>query len=239
MPALSEFPRPSVAVDVAVCTVVDGRLCVVVWRRSGTTARGAWALPGSFVRERETLTDAVARTLRGKCGIVGLAPTQLRVMDDPRRDRRGWVLSVAHLDVVTPEALAGREPADTVLLAPVRADAAGDPSDDGRRAPSILDLPGRQRRLPFDHDVIVALAVAELRRRYRDRPDPAGLAGERFTLHELRRLHEAIAGGALQKDTFRRTMLPFVEATDEVARGAVGRPARVYIRRRGARHDRS
>ncbi len=80
MVALTDFPRPSVAVDVAVCTVVDGRLAVVVWRRAGRTAHGEWALPGSFVQKRERLRDAVDRTLRDKCGLVGLAPTQ----------RSGW-----------------------------------------------------------------------------------------------------------------------------------------------------
>ena len=107
MATLNDFPRPSVAVDVAVCTVVDGRLCMILWRRTGRTAGHKWALPGSFVREREQLADAVARTLGDKCGIVGLAPTQLAVMDDPNRDNRGWVLSVAHLDVVDAAALGG------------------------------------------------------------------------------------------------------------------------------------
>lgn len=224
MATLDDFPRPSVTVDVAVCTVVDDRLCVVVWRRTGNTEPGRWALPGSFVQERERLDHAVARTLADKCGIVGLAPTQLRVMDEPRRDDRGWVLSVAHLDVVAPEAILQRTEDASVRLAPVRAD----PADDSGPP---LDLPGRQRRLPFDHDEIVALAVATLRGRYAALPDPAGLAGERFTMRRLRRLHEAIAGRALQKDTFRREMLPYLVETAEIERGNVGRPAVLFRHR--------
>src|SRR5690606_36560232 len=119
MADLTAFPRPSVAVDVAVLTVADGRLSVVICRRTGRTATGQWALPGSFVRERERLDDAVARTLWDKCRIRGLAPTQLAVMDDPERDDRGWVLSVAHLDVVRASALPDRGPAGDVRLARV------------------------------------------------------------------------------------------------------------------------
>lgn len=225
---LTSFPRPSVAVDVAVLTVVDGCLHTVLWRRSGHTETGAWALPGSFVRERERLDRAVERTLRDKCGIAGLAPTQLQVMDDPERDARGWVLSVAHLDVVRPEAIAARRADDDVRLAPVRL--APDGVGARRPARSVVELPGDQARLPFDHEQIVTLAVDALRRRHRDRPDPYGLLGATFTILELRRLHEAVAGHTLQKDTFRRTMLPGLAATDTVEQGTVGRPARLYRR---------
>lgn len=223
MSDLLTFPRPSVAVDVAVCTVVDGTLSVLLQHRRGNTEHGRWALPGSFVRERERLDGAVRRTLSDKCGIVGLSPTQLRVMDDPKRDDRGWVLSVAFLDVVDADALSRRSDGTLVRLAAVRDRSIG-------RAASILDLPDRQRRLPFDHELIVEAAVTELRRRYDDRPDPAGLLGEPFTLLQLRRLHDAIAGGHRQKDTFRRSMTPHLIATDEFEHGTVGRPARLFRR---------
>ena len=56
------------------------------------------------------------------------------------------------------------------------------------------------KRLPFEHDEIVALAVAELRPRYHCHPDPDGLMGDRFTLLEPCRLNEAIHGRELQRD---------------------------------------
>ncbi len=226
MAALTDFPRPSVAVDVAVCTVVDGRLAVVVWRRAGRTAHRQWALPGSFVQERERLRDAVDRTLRDKCGLVGLAPTQLRVMDDPSRDNRGWVLSVAHLDVVAFDSLTQRKEDGAVQVVPVRELLRRD------RRRSVLELPDKQRRLPFDHEETVTFAVDALRTRYAERPDPAGLLGSWFTILQLRRLHEAVAGVALQKDTFRRAMVPYLEELDGSEEGTVGRPARLFRRRR-------
>ncbi len=226
---LADFPRPSVAVDVAVFAVVDGRLAAVLWRRTGRTETGTWALPGSFVRERERLDAAVQRTLADKCGIEGLAPTQLRVMDDPDRDARGWVLSVAHLDVVRAGQVATHPDPGEVCLAPVRGRAV--PSERAvSAAGSVLELPGGQLRLPFDHESIVVAALAELRGRYAERPDPYRLVDDGFTILDLRRLHEAIAGHPLQKDTFRRAMLPRLEALDVVSRGTVGRPARLYRR---------
>src|SRR5699024_3177841 len=49
------------------------------------------------------------------------------------------------------------------------------------RGPSMVSLPDGQRRLPFDHDAIVALALEHLRSRYREVPDPDRLLGEPFT----------------------------------------------------------
>jgi len=225
---LLRFPRPSVAVDVAVLSVVPSapgglRLSVLCIRRGTGTHEGEWSLPGSFVRERERLDDAVQRTLRDKCGVEGLAPTQLVVLDDPDRDDRGWVLSVAHLDTVPiGEAVELLQRTD-VRWVPVR--------ESGSARRSMLELPDRQRRLPFDHDEIVGHAVERLRSTYADRPDPHGLLGASFTVLELRRVHEAVLGTRLQKDTFRRAMVPGLVKTRSVETGTVGRPASRYRRR--------
>ena len=144
-----------------------GLVVLEVRRATGT----GWALPGTFLHEGETLADAVDRSLRRKANVRGLHPRQLHVFDDPDRDDRGWVLSVAHVEVVRPEQLAARF-TDTTRLVPVHA-------------------PGR---LPYDHVDIIALAVAHVRSHYADKPDPDRLLGDEFTLRELRLAHEAIAG---------------------------------------------
>ena len=224
MSDLLDFPRPSVAVDVAVLSVVpddagDDRLSVLLVRRATRTQRGRWSLPGSFLRERERLDDAVQRTLREKCGIEGLTPRQLVVLDDPDRDDRGWVLSVAHLDTVLMSRAGSLFSRADVRWAPVLASG------------TELDLPDGQQRLPFDHDAIVQHAVDRFRADHGAVPDPYGLLDEPFTVLELRRLHEAVLGEALQKDTFRRAMLPGLVRTQSVDTGSVGRPARRYRRR--------
>lgn len=206
---LADYPRPSVAVDTALLTVVpDTGLSVLLVRRM-EGKRALWALPGTFLHEGERLTDAVTRSLRDKAGIAGLAPQQLRVLDDPRRDDRGWVLSVAHLETVRYDALSHLD-TDEVALRPV------------------ASLP----RLAFDHKAVVQLAVDELRAQYAEHPDPRRLLEEPFTLAELQQLHEAVADQEFQKDTFRRQMEPQLDPTGEMATGTVGRPARLFRRAR-------
>lgn len=228
---LADFPRPSLAVDVALLTTIESSaldrpaLAVLLQQRSADPAEGDWGLPGSFLRERERLADAVLRTLADKCAIKGLAPQQLQVFDDPGRDERGWVLTVAHLATVPADTIGKAiENRPDLTLAPLirpMGKQAIRPSEE-------LALPGRQRHLPFDHAEIVDLAVTDLRKRYRAAPDPADLLTEPFTLLELRRTHEAVFGEELQKDTFRRQMNPNIEEIEGWSDGTVGRPARLY-----------
>lgn len=212
---LADHPRPSVAVDVALLTLDDrGELAVVVHARPGPHRRGRWALPGTFLHEGERLRDAALRALRDKVGIHGRAPEQLAVFDAPDRDERGRVLSVAHVDLVPARRLTGM----TGLLAEVRGDGV------------VVD--GEPVTLAFDHDDVVRHALGHVRASYRDAPDPAGLAGDEFTLLELQQVHSAVLGEPLVKDTFRRRMLDRLAATGGVREGAVGKPARLYRRGR-------
>ena len=210
--ALEDYPRPSVAVDTAVLVSGPARpLGVLLVRRED--GRETWALPGTFLHEGERLADAVLRSLDEKVGLRGTTPRQLHVFDDPDRDDRGWVLSVAHVVVLPWRTVAPvlQAQPDLVRLTPVAA------------------LP----ELTFDHDAIVRMAVDDVRARYRRRPDPEALLEEPFTMRELRHLHAVIADVAhLQPDTFRRQMEPQLLDTGRTKEGKVGRPASLYRRKR-------
>ena len=205
---LEDYPRPSVATDTAVLTISGGRLCVLL-TLTNDAARGGtpeWRLPGTFLHPGETLADAVRRSLQDKAGIVGLEPRQLHVFDEPGRDDRGWVLSVAHYDVVREERM---------------------PASDRTRIVDVDALPV----LEYDHAKIIAFAVVALRAEYRRAPDPAGFLPEPFTIRRLRQVHEAVAGERLLPDTFRRTMLAGLEPTGDLFSEGRGRPAELYRRR--------
>lgn len=211
-PSLFDYPRPSVAVDTAVLTVEDGALRVLLVRRGEEHHHGEWALPGTFLRERERLADAVLRCLREKAGIPGRVPRQLHVFDDPERDDRGWVLSVAHVDVVPLAELEGALESDGIRLAAVSGE------------PELI------ARLPYGHAEIVAKAVEWIRAAYAEAPDPGALLEEPFTLKELRDLHEIVGGCSLMRDTFRRSMEPQLAGTGQMSDGTRGRPSRLWCR---------
>ncbi len=217
--SLDPYPKPNVAVDLAVMTVARahetdrGRsLCVVVLRATDNRV----ALPGRFIRKRQTIEQTVQAVLTQKLGIEppGVRLRLLRVFDAPDRDPRGWTLSVAY-SLGLPARLAAQLNGE---LSPV--------TPDGRlRSGEPLD---------YDHDEIVREAVTRLRLRYERAPDPDGLLEAPYTLSELRRLHEIVLGEPLRKDTFNRRMRERLnEATDRsgeslIASGSVGRPAQMF-----------
>ena len=202
---LEDYPRPSVAVDTAVLTLEESRLAVLLTLTNDAVRGGheEWRLPGTFVHPGETLTDAALRSLREKAGVEGLEPRQLHVFDEPGRDDRGWVMSVAHYDVVPPERLTLTDRITVV---------------------AVDELPA----LKYDHAKIIAFAVDALRADYRRSPDPAHLLAPPFTMRRLRGVHEAVAGERLLPDTFRRSMLPNLEPTGELFSEGRGRPAELY-----------
>jgi ADP-ribose pyrophosphatase YjhB (NUDIX family) len=202
---LTDYPRPSVAVDVAVLTVSDELLQVLAVEHR----LGGRALPGTFLRENETLAGSAARALRQKANLSDVAFTQLHVFDALDRDERGWVLSVGHSAAIA----ADRIPADAILV----------PIVDGYPAAPLL----------FDHRDIAQRAVAALRLQYGQRLDPADLLGETFTVRQLRKIYEAVYGWPMMKDTFRRIVLPHLTATGELA-GGFGRPAELFRKSPGS-----
>ena len=213
-PDLADFPRPSVAVDLALLSVrpttdgSGGQLVTLVQQRL-EEPRGE-VLPGRFIRDRETVVQTVEALLEEKVGISprSVRPRLLRLFDDPGRDERGWVLSVAH----------------SVAL----------PWDEVSEATGTwraVDEQGglRTTRLLFDHAAILCEAVADLRARYEVEPDPDRILPSPFTLRELRLLHQAVAGERLRKDTFNRRMrLLLAEAEPSGDQPRVGRPAQFY-----------
>jgi 8-oxo-dGTP diphosphatase len=210
---LDDYPRPSVAVDAALLTVVPGEQCLSVLqvqRAEGPDGNppAGWGLPGTFLHKGELLLDAVQRCLREKAGVDGTRPRQLHVFDKPNRDDRGWVLSVAHMDVVRPELLSGRIEEKTRIV----------PADD-------LGI------LPYDHTAIIRQAVKTVRASYELAPDPERLLAEPFTILQLRTMHEAVVGRPFQRDTFRRLMEPQLVGTGRTTAGARGRPAELFRHR--------
>ncbi len=222
---LEQFPRPGVTLDLAILTVTGPtdsapELRLLVQDRTEPIGR---ALPGGFIRERRTVAQTTDDVLRRKVGIEpteAIHPKLLRLFDDPNRDDRTWAMSVANsLSMREADLLHATGELVRVTI-------------DGR-----LENEGP---LLFDHDEIVATAVDALRERYEFRyryvdihPDPDSLLPEPFTLHQLRKIHEAVVGSELHKDNFNRRMKPYLEPlklNGETALSANlrGRPAALY-----------
>ena len=78
---------------------------------------------------------------------------------------------------------------------------------------------------------VIDRAVEALRSQYGDALDPYGLAGDQFTVLELRSVYEAVFAHRMQKDSFRRHVIRHLVDTGRTSLDAIGRPAAVFTRR--------
>ncbi len=92
-----------------------------------------------------------------------------------------------------------------------------------------------------DHRRILATGIARLRAKIKYRPVVFELMPPRFTLLQLQRAVEALAGRLLHKQNFRRLIeqQELVEETGEVAAATGGRPAKLYRFRRDVLAERA
>jgi hypothetical protein len=88
--------------------------------------------------------------------------------------------------------------------------------------------------MPLDHRRIIATAIARLRAKMKYRPVVFELMPTEFTLTDLQRTVEAIAGRHLHKQNFRRLVdsTQLVEPTGDTSTATGGRPAALYRFRR-------
>lgn len=89
-------------------------------------------------------------------------------------------------------------------------------------------VPGRP--MTADHRRILATGIARLRAKIKYRPVVFELMPAEFTLLQLQRSVEALAGRLLHKQNFRRLMeqQQLVEETGAIAADTVGRPAKLF-----------
>lgn len=94
------FPTPGLTSDAVVLRGDE----VLLVKRAKDPHAGAWALPGGFLDVGERTADACLRELQEETGLAGEIVDLLGVYDDPARDPRGHVVSVAYVVRVAPDA---------------------------------------------------------------------------------------------------------------------------------------
>jgi 8-oxo-dGTP diphosphatase len=201
-------------VDVAVFTVIDGALRVLLVRVDRGAFAGRWALPGGRVHGEETLEEAARRQLGAQTGVSGIYLEQLYTFGSPGRDPGGRVVSVAYFALIPH----------------------GGRFRDAGAAPYPDVGWWRVSRLPplaYDHRAVVATALARLRAKLRYTNLVYGLLPARFTLGELQAMYEAILGRVLDRRNFRKKVLSLglLRRAPGIRRGA-HRPATLYAFRR-------
>jgi len=217
-----DYPRPAVAVDLVILTIIDAQLRVLLVKRKEHPFKGGWALPGGFVRvgekdQGEDLDAAARRELHEETGLDAdrVAMEQLYTFGKAGRDPRMRVISVAYVALVRPD------------LAPI-VRAGGDVSDADWFSFEQL----KKLELAFDHRDIVDLALARIRGKLEYSNIAFDLVPLTFTIPELRNVYSIVLDREMDPGNFRRKFNRLLE--DGVLEKAPGKritaskPATVY-----------
>ncbi|MFE6610555.1 NUDIX domain-containing protein [Amycolatopsis sp. NPDC057786] len=206
----------AVAVDLAVLTVREHALHVMVVERATPPYLGQLALPGGFLEDGEDLDQAAWRELAEETGLdaARLHIRQFRSYGAPDRDPRGRVVSVCYVALMPdlPLPVAGGD-ARAAHWNPVT---------------ELLDSPDR---LAFDHHQLLTDAVEHARESLSHTTLAASFCPPEFTIAQLRAVYEIVWGIELDPANFHRkvTGVPgFLIATGSKAAGTGGRPAALY-----------
>jgi len=207
---------PFTRLEIAVLSLVDGELKVLLARRAEAPHAGKWALPGGVLRidTDASLDEAAQRVMRERLGMDLPFLRQLCAVGGPTRDPRSpWALSIVYRalvpdDMVKPsagkriEALAWRSVGEAI----------GD------------------RGLAFDHSLLISQAVEDTRAEVERLDLPVGFLPGQFTLGELQSTCEQLLGRRLDKSSFRRKLADrqLVEPVEGAMRTGANRPAQVY-----------
>ena len=193
------------------------RLLVLLIRRQDEPFMGRWSLPGTLVRQGETLEAAAHRILAEKIQVNNLYLEQLYTFGGPNRDPRETpesfgdrYLSVSYFALVRYE--------EAQLIAKAV----------GSTAWYVVK---KVPQLAFDHNQILEYGYRRLRNKLEYSPIAFDVLPEVFTLNDIYQLYTTVLGeNFADYSNFRARLLKLGFLYDtgvKVSRGA-GRPASLY-----------
>lgn len=211
---IRDYDVPLATVDMAIFTIKDDQLHVLLVKRAQHPYKGWWALPGGFVDVKldKALGDTARRKLKEKTGISTPYLEQVETVGNGDRDPRGWSITMAYFALL---------PWRNIELV------ANSSSEEIKwiSVDQVLDA----QKLAFDHAYILKICVERLRSKVQYTSIAVNLMAEEFSLAELQTIFEIILEKPIEKKSFRRRLLDvgILEETGNVRLGS-NRPAKLY-----------
>jgi len=206
------FPPFAVTVDIALMTLVDTELRMLLIQRGIEPDKGFWALPGGFVHEEEDLLPAAERELTEETGVTAKLE-QLKAYGGPQRDPRMRVVTVAYWAIVPdlPMPKSGTDASHAELV-------------------PVFEIESKRLKLAFDHEQIARDAIEKARESLETRTVASRFCQAEFTIADLRNVYETVWNTKLDPGNFQRKvkqsegfLTPTPDKTPSTEKG--GRPA--------------
>lgn len=210
-----DYDSPLFSVDIAIFTLLEGQLQVLLVKRGAHPFSGCWSLPGGFVDlQADTDIEATAkRKLAAKTGVEAPLLEQVTTLGNASRDPRGWSVTTLYMALIPY--------APTAAFVDSVADARWWPLD---------EIPDAE--LAFDHAELISLARERLKNKTAYTVLPLHVLQQPFSLTQLQQAFEQLMETPLEKKSFRRRILNaklLKEVGEGIPEGGKGRPAALYV----------
>lgn len=206
---LTDFEKPSVTVDLVIFTIKEDLLKVLLVKRNVEPFKDIWALPGGFVRIKESLEDSAKRELQEETGVRNVYLEQLYTFGNPKRDPRGRVITISYLALIN---------SDKIKLKA---------STDASEAKwfSVSKIPS----LAFDHKEILDYAIKRIKWKFEYTTTAFSLLTKKFSLGELQKIYEIVFEKEIDKRNFRKKVLSLnILKKESIKKDAPHRPPQLY-----------
>lgn len=199
-----------VAVDAVVFGYSKNKLQILLIQQKYGIEKNQWALPGGFVKDEETLDQAVLRELKEETGIQANYFEQLYTFGDVQRDKRFRVVSVAYLALINSKNYTLKADTDAKDV----------------KWFDLHELP----KLAFDHDKILEKGLTRLKSKISYQPIGFELLKNEFPFSDIENLYQTILDRKVDRRNFRKKLLSFgfLEETQKFYKPTSGRPAKLF-----------
>ncbi|WP_301377912.1 MULTISPECIES: NUDIX hydrolase [Thalassolituus] len=209
-----EFDTPIYSVDIAIFTLHEGQLKVLMVERNEYPYKDYWALPGGFVdlKKDSNINATARRKLVSKTGVDAPLLEQVSTIGNAHRDPRHWSITTLYM------ALIPYAPTAEFIEA----------VNEARWFP-IEEI--EQLQLAFDHSELLQLARERLKNKTAYTVLPIHVLKRPFSLSQLQKAFELLMDTELEKKSFRRRLLNadvLKEVGEGIPDGGKGRPAALY-----------
>ncbi len=218
---------PHVSVDCVIFGFHGGDLKVLLtkWKHVD-----AWSLPGGPVRRTESVDAAAHSVLKARTGLSRIFLQQFHAFGGTDRNEAALLPLLERLGLGDTSARSLTERTVSIgyyaLVDYLSVTPTPDLASEACRWWDVHDHPPLQ----FDHDAIVATALATLRRQLSHQPIGRSLLPEKFTMPELQKLYESVLGRPLDRRNFQKKILDLgiVERLGERRTGGAHRAPYLY-----------
>ena len=200
----------SLTIDCTIFGFDEFKLKILLVKRDIEPSKGMWALPGGWIFENENTDEAAKRILFEATGVRDLYMEQAGVFGDVNRYPDYRIITVGY----------------TALINPYQYQLQHGPEVSDVKWFDVRSIP----ELTFDHNHIVDVSLARLKKRIREEPISFELLPRKFTLPEIQSLYEYILDKEFDRRNFRKKILQLniLEKLNEKQKGGAHRAASLY-----------